>query len=315
VISRTWTAIDQAGNSTNALQIITVRDTTPPTITCKPDRTIQPGVSWAFDEPSVSDTCSAVILQVLSSTTNNTGTNVLVATRTWEAMDACGNSSTCQQTITINLGVSPIITSQPANTGGPYLGSASMAVGASGTGPLSYQWRKNGGIVAGATSSLLSLNNLQFTNAGLYSVVVSNAAGTAVSSEAILNVAPHLDGQSVSNMLKLTWPAPMILQMATNVAGPYIDVPGAVSPYFYSTTNKQSYFRLRSPPFSLLSTSLAGGQFQVYCPGVAGCNFIVQGSTNMINWVNLQTNTSPFTFVDSNAWQYPTRFYRAILAH
>src|SRR5439155_12714293 len=34
VISRTWTATDQCGNTTNAVQTITVRDTTKPTITC-----------------------------------------------------------------------------------------------------------------------------------------------------------------------------------------------------------------------------------------------------------------------------------------
>jgi len=34
----------------------------------------------------------------------------------------------------------------------------------------------------------------------------------------------------------------------------------------------------------------------------------------MITWINLQTNPSPVTFIDSNAWQYPGRSYRAVLA-
>jgi hypothetical protein len=65
----------------------------------------------------------------------------------------------------------------------------------------------------------------------------------------------------------------------------------------------------------LLNAGLLAGQFQLNCPGVAGCNFVIQASTNLKTWVNLQTNTSPFSFVDTNAWQYPRRFYRAMLAH
>lgn len=39
---------------------------------------------------------------------------------------------------------------------------------------------------------------------------------------------------------------------------------------------------------------------------------VIQASTNLVNWVNIYTNTPPFTFVDSNAASYKSRFYRAI---
>jgi uncharacterized repeat protein (TIGR01451 family) len=39
---------------------------------------------------------------------------------------------------------------------------------------------------------------------------------------------------------------------------------------------------------------------------------IIQASTNLINWVNIYTNTPPFTFTDPNASNYPYRFYRAV---
>jgi hypothetical protein len=39
---------------------------------------------------------------------------------------------------------------------------------------------------------------------------------------------------------------------------------------------------------------------------------VVQASTNLINWVPLQTNTAPFTFVDANAGNFRQRFYRSI---
>jgi hypothetical protein len=41
---------------------------------------------------------------------------------------------------------------------------------------------------------------------------------------------------------------------------------------------------------------------------------VLQASTDLANWFNLQTNTTPFTFLDSNASQYDLRFYRLLSA-
>jgi hypothetical protein len=56
--------------------------------------------------------------------------------------------------------------------------------------PLSYQWLKDGTPLAGATGSSLLLANLQATNAGNYSVVISNDYGSTTSSNAYLTVNP-----------------------------------------------------------------------------------------------------------------------------
>ncbi len=40
--------------------------------------------------------------------------------------------------------------------------------------------------------------------------------------------------------------------------------------------------------------------------------FRFQASTTLTNWTSIQTNTSPFTFTDTLATNYPYRFYRAI---
>jgi hypothetical protein len=39
---------------------------------------------------------------------------------------------------------------------------------------------------------------------------------------------------------------------------------------------------------------------------------IIQASTNLVNWVNIFTNTPPFTFTDSTVMA-GSRFYRALL--
>jgi hypothetical protein len=72
---------------------------------------------------------------------------------------------------------------------------------------------------------------------------------------------------------------------------------------------------VRSAPFLLSGTNLQSGGFSLGGPGIPGCNFIVEASTNLVNWQPLQTNPSPFTFIDTNAANYPMRFYRAVLAH
>lgn len=46
--------------------------------------------------------------------------------------------------------------------------------------------------------------------------------------------------------------------------------------------------------------------------GVTGDNYIVQVSTNLINWTPLATNTAPFQFTDTNAKYFSARFYRVI---
>jgi hypothetical protein len=53
---------------------------------------------------------------------------------------------------------------------------------------LSYQWKLNGGDISGATSSTLTLNNAQAANAGTYTVVVTNPAGSRTSEPAILTI-------------------------------------------------------------------------------------------------------------------------------
>src|SRR5204862_3954575 len=59
--------------------------------------------TWSFDIPEVSDTCNGtnVVLTVLQTTTNALCGSTFAATRTWLGTDACGNTNSCAQTITV----------------------------------------------------------------------------------------------------------------------------------------------------------------------------------------------------------------------
>jgi hypothetical protein len=65
-----------------------------------------------------------------------------------------------------------------------------LEMGAIGSGPISYQWFFNGVAIAQATNANYVLPALQFTNAGLYSVVVSSAYGSATNATYQLVVNP-----------------------------------------------------------------------------------------------------------------------------
>jgi hypothetical protein len=66
--------------------------------------------------------------------------------------------------------------------------NATFSVVAEGTGPFTYQWRKDGAVLTGATAATLRLVNVTEAQAGNYSVTVSNTQGTTTSSAAALAV-------------------------------------------------------------------------------------------------------------------------------
>ncbi len=82
----------------------------------------------------------------------------------------------------------PVIATPPVAAAAMAGGSVTLSVGATGPGPLSYQWRKDGNTITGATGATLALTNLAASAGGNYSVVVTNATGSTTSAAVPLNV-------------------------------------------------------------------------------------------------------------------------------
>jgi len=136
-------------------------------------------------------------------------------------------------------------------------------------------------------------------------------------------------GQNVSFSVKATGTGPLLYQwqfnskilpsatnavlqlngVTTNQAGLYnVTVLNTVG-----TTNTAAVLTI-SPTVAATLVTVAPpskGQFALNVNGVTGYNYVVQISTNMVNWASVLTNTAPFTFVDPNAGQYKQRFYRS----
>jgi hypothetical protein len=121
--TRTWEATDSCTNATQCSQTVTVLDSTPPTVTCGTNRTIECGSAWTFDPPTATDLCDGtnVAIQIVSTVTNSSCGNTFSATRTWEATDSCTNASRCSQTVTVVDTTPPVILCEDTNTCDPNL--------------------------------------------------------------------------------------------------------------------------------------------------------------------------------------------------
>ena len=66
VVTRTFTVTDDAGNSSVAVQVVTVQDTTAPELTIPADYTTECSEAIVYDDASASDNCSPVVLEEVS---------------------------------------------------------------------------------------------------------------------------------------------------------------------------------------------------------------------------------------------------------
>jgi pectate lyase len=111
------------------------------------------------------------------------------------ASNRAGSVTSNPATLTVN--VPPSITAHPSNQTVAVVQTASFSVAATGTSPLSYQWRKNGTPISGATTATFTTpTTTTFDDGAQFTVVVSNSAGSVTSDPATLtvNVPPAFPG-------------------------------------------------------------------------------------------------------------------------
>ena len=84
--------------------------------------------------------------------------------------------------------VAPIILTPPVSQTAAAGSVVAFSITATGTAPLTYQWAKDGSDLAGATNSVLLLRGITAPDAGSYSVVIRNLAGSATSNAVTLTL-------------------------------------------------------------------------------------------------------------------------------
>jgi uncharacterized protein YdaL len=123
---------------------------------------------WQFNSTAISGATNATFA-IASAQTTNAGTYTVVVSSPYGTTNAAA---------TLAINASPTITTTPQSQSVAAGANVSFNVVAIGTGTLGYQWLFNNAAISGATSATLTLTKVQTTNAGTYTVTVTNLYGS-----------------------------------------------------------------------------------------------------------------------------------------
>ena len=217
-----------------ASQTVTVGQTA--TLTVAATGTAPLSYQWQKNGANIAGATSTSYTTPVTTTADNGSTfNVVVS-------NAAGTVTSAAATLTVNAAaVAPTITTQPASQTVTAGQTATFTVAATGTAPLSYQWKKGGTALSGATSASYTTPATTSTDNGTqFTVTVSNTAGSVTSAAATLTVnaaavAPSITtqpasqtvtaGQSATFTVAVTGTAPLSYQWQKNGA----NITGATS--------------------------------------------------------------------------------------
>ena len=139
----------------------------------------------------------------------------------------------------------PIISTQPASQTAGVGDNVSFTVTANGTQPLSYFWRKDGANLLGAPNDrTLTLSNVTTNDAGGYSVVMTNVAGSVTSSVATLTIVVRPPNDNFANRIVITG-------LVSTVTGSNVNAtmePG--EPFHYASSGGKSVWWTWTAPAS-----------------------------------------------------------------
>ncbi|HOD74227.1 MAG TPA: immunoglobulin domain-containing protein, partial [Candidatus Bipolaricaulis anaerobius] len=134
---------------------------------------------WKKDGTAISGATNATYT-IGSVAAGDAGSYTVVVT------NAAGSITSAAAVLTVN--VPPTITAQPAAQSACPGKSVLFSVTATGTPPLSYQWKKDGTTIAGATTAIYTIPAVTNADEGTYTVVVTNGCGSVTSTPAALSL-------------------------------------------------------------------------------------------------------------------------------
>ncbi len=229
---------------------------------------------WRFNVTNLLTGATNASLALTNVQSTNTGNYTVVVTNNF------GSVTSLIATLTVSGGSAPSITSQPTNLTVIQSSNAAFNVTATGT-ALTYQWWFNAtNKLTAATNTLLTLTNVQATNAGNYTVVITNAFGSVTSSIAVLTV-------WLPPSVTLTNPANgAVFTASTNISLGASVVTGSGSitqVQFFQGTNSLGIDT--SAPYSLIWSNVAAGSYTLSAK-VTDSNGLTATSSNITITVN-----------------------------
>jgi hypothetical protein len=110
-----------------------------------------------------------------------------------------------------------------------------------------------------------------------------------------------------------------LLTASTNLVN-WVPLATNLSPFAFIDTNTAAFpyrfygaFPFTNPWAGLTIARSPTNAFSLWVNGVAECSYVLEGSTNLLNWVPVLTNISPFNSIEAAAAGVPMRFYRGRL--
>ena len=223
------------------------------------------GVTFANINAAANPSAATTALSISGVQNSDAGTYRLIVT------NAAGSTTSTPAVVNVTSGaVPPSIASNPIGTTVTVGGSYTFSVTANGTSPLSYQWNQStdGGVtfnpVAGATNSTYAISPVGLANAGVYTVTVTNIAGSVTSNPATLNVVqpPSISVQPAGTTLAIG--ASYTLSVTAS---------GTPPPTFQWYLNGSPIIGATSSTFKINSASGASaGEYTVVISNSAGAN-------------------------------------------
>jgi len=247
--------------------------------------------------------------------------------------------------------LAPTITTQPISISTNIGAAVSFSVVASGTAPFTYQWYKDSSPISGATLNAYSLSGLLASDSGTYNVRASNPAGSATSTDAILNVgtAPAITAQPASltvtqgqsatfsvtatgTSLSYYWKKNgTFIPGQTNAALTFASVADTdassytcqVSNFLNTVTSAGAVLTVYYPPYITAQptnqTIGVGSSLNLKLTGFPNYSYVLQTTTNLtppIQWQSVLTTTADSNgvsqFADTNTSD-PQKFYRSLM--
>jgi hypothetical protein len=178
-----------------------------------------------------------------------------------------GGSVTSANAVITVTALAPQFTAQPADVAVMAGATATFSVAASGSAPLTYQWRRNGIAIAGATSASYTTAATTAADSGAaFSVIVANASGTVTSRSATLTVSAGVVAPTITT-------APSSATVTAGQAATFSVVAAGTAPLAYQwRRNGTAITGANASTYTLSPAALtdSGAQFTVVITNSAG---------------------------------------------